>query len=597
MTAREVKPSTETVVRVVRYQIDVRSLSAAQRELLDRHAGCARQAWNWATARWHDWQQNLRGSVVDQAVAEVSAGLLEHPTLEQIGDLILETRALTRGEGDRKTWQNNAYTAAREIHGERKIFEDPYALAGLYRLDAQDEESRLHWWLAEGAKRPKGEVSHGVSTFAYQGALADFGRAVQAYWARPRYLKRSGRRLGAPRFKSRRDGRDAFSLQNLTTSASSPWKVVDDSARGHRLVFPNLGSIRMIGNTRELRRYTARGGRAAGARFTRRGDRWWVSINVQMPADHPSVQVPARPNWRQRAGGAVGVDLGVKALATLSTGEQIAGRAAKLRAQQALVMRLQQKLDRQHRAGSPACFDDAGVHVRGRCRWGGNREGDPAMSRAARTTRRRLAAVSDLLARQREGALHELTAKLVREHSQIAIEDLNVAGMTGRVKPKPDPENPGAFLPNRRRAKAGLNRAVLDAGFGEFRRQLEYKTERAGTTLTVIDRYYPSSKTCSRCGTVKAKLGLGERTYICETCGLILDRDVNAAINIRDLGSARVAAPTVSQDIPGAGVTTRGPTTTVEGPVEKTPELARESTGRASDPPSQTPPILVGQSV
>ncbi len=529
---------------------------------------------------------------------EAADGLPENPTLEQLGDLIVQVRSLTRGQNGCKTWQNTAYAAARETHGERKTFEDPYALAGLYRLEAQDEDSRLHWWVAEGAQRPKGEAAHGVSTFAYQGALADFGKAVKAYWARPRYSQKTGRRLGAPRFKSRRDGRDAFSLQNLTTSASSPWKVIDGTARGHRLVFPNLGSIRMIGNTRELRRYTARGGRAASARFTRRGDRWWVSIIVHLPAGHPSVSVPKRPNKVQRAGGAVGVDLGVKALATLSTGEQIPGRGAKLRAQQALVTRLQQKLDRQHRAGSPHCFDDAGVHKKGRCRWGGNRKGDVVMSRAARTTKRRLAAVGDLLARQREGALHELTAKLVREHAHISIEDLNVSGMTGRAKPKPDPETPGAFLPNQRRAKSGLNRAVLDAGFGEFRRQLEYKTERAGVTLTVIDRYAPTSKTCSTCGTVKPKLSLTERTYRCETCGLIIDRDVNAAKNIRDLGISEAAAPTVSQEPPlGAGATTKAAVTPVTGQVEKTPDPDQESTRHASDLPSQTPPTLAGQGV
>ena len=83
-----------------------------------------------------------------------------------------------------------------------------------------------------------------------------------------------------------------------------------------------------------------------------------------------------------------------------------------------------------------------------------------------------------------------------------------------------------------------LAKAVSDAAFGEFRRQLEYKTACTGAALRVIDRWYPSSKTCSACGAVKAKLSLSERVYHCEECGLVIDRDVNAAINIQVAGSA-----------------------------------------------------------
>ena len=83
-----------------------------------------------------------------------------------------------------------------------------------------------------------------------------------------------------------------------------------------------------------------------------------------------------------------------------------------------------------------------------------------------------------------------------------------------------------------------LAQAVEDASFGEFRRELEYKCVRTGTTIHVIDRWYPSSKTCSGCGAVKAKLPLSVRTYRCEACGLVIDRDLNAAINIMVAGSA-----------------------------------------------------------
>ena len=102
-------------------------------------------------------------------------------------------------------------------------------------------------------------------------------------------------------------------------------------------------------------------------------------------------------------------------------------------------------------------------------------------------------------------------------YSAVCIEDLNVAGM----------------VKNR-----CLARSVSDAALGEFRRQLEYKTARTGAVLRVVDRWFPSSKTCSNCGVVKAKLSLSERTFNCDSCGASMDRDLNAAINIKVAGSA-----------------------------------------------------------
>ena len=104
--------------------------------------------------------------------------------------------------------------------------------------------------------------------------------------------------------------------------------------------------------------------------------------------------------------------------------------------------------------------------------------------------------------------------------------------MLARSKAKPHPSKPGAFLPNKRRQKAGLARSVSNAAFGELHRQLEYKTSWSGSILVRADRFYPSSKTCSGCGSVKAKLTLAEREYVCTTCGMVIDRDLNAAVNL-----------------------------------------------------------------
>ncbi|MCA2176571.1 transposase, partial [Nonomuraea glycinis] len=116
--------------------------------------------------------------------------------------------------------------------------------------------------------------------------------------------------------------------------------------------------------------------------------------------------------------------------------------------------------------------------------------------------------------------IHQLTTSLARTYGTIVVEDLNVAGM----------------VRNRR-----LARALSDAGFGEIRRQLAYKTGWHGGRLVVASRWFPSSKTCSSCGAVKAKLPLRVRTYVCEGCGLSMDRDENAARNLASLVERTVA--------------------------------------------------------
>jgi putative transposase len=112
----------------------------------------------------------------------------------------------------------------------------------------------------------------------------------------------------------------------------------------------------------------------------------------------------------------------------------------------------------------------------------------------------------------RKDTLHKTTSFLAKNYTEIAIEDLNVRGM---IK------------------NHNLARSISDVGFGEFRRQLTYKTMRANSNLVVVGRFFPSSKTCSDCGLIKEKLSLKERTFVCE-CGFEIDRDFNAAINLKN---------------------------------------------------------------
>lgn len=137
----------------------------------------------------------------------------------------------------------------------------------------------------------------------------------------------------------------------------------------------------------------------------------------------------------------------------------------------------------------------------------------------------------------RADAINKTTTMIARTYSVVCIEDLNVAGM----------------MKNRR-----LARSVSDASLGEFRRQLDYKTARTGARLHVIDRWYPSSKTCSACGAVKAKLSLSERVFHCDACGLSIDRDLNAAINIKVAGSAPETINARGGDMSRADITVSG---------------------------------------
>lgn len=139
---------------------------------------------------------------------------------------------------------------------------------------------------------------------------------------------------------------------------------------------------------------------------------------------------------------------------------------------------------------------------------------------------RRLARLEHRIALQRRSTAHRLTKALAIGYPLIAIEDLHVAGMARSARGTV--LSPGKNV----KAKSGLNSAILDVGWGEIRRQLEYKTQWYGSRLEVIGRFEASSKTCSGCGAVKSTLSLSERIYQCAVCGRSLDRDHNAALNI-----------------------------------------------------------------
>lgn len=283
-------------------------------------------------------------------------------------------------------------------------------------------------------------------------------------WSQSRKGQRKGRRVGFPKFKSKSVVmRFAYSTNFTAPKASDPYG----------LKLPRIGRVHCMENVHDR----VNGARLIRINVSRRAGHWYASLTVERePVNNPAPR-----------GGAVGVDLGVKHLATLSDGTVIPNPRSLSKKLKAL-RKAQQALSRK---------------VMGSAR----------REKAKKHVARLHARVADV----RADVMNKATTMIARNYSAVCVEDLNVAGM----------------VKNRH-----LARSVSDAALGEFRRQLEYKTARSGAVLRVVDRWFPSSKTCSNCGTVKAKLPLSERTFNCEACGMSMDRDLNAAINIRVAGSA-----------------------------------------------------------
>ncbi|AOY84707.1 RNA-guided endonuclease TnpB family protein [Moorena producens JHB] len=291
-----------------------------------------------------------------------------------------------------------------------------------------------------------------LSSKVYQYAFIDLGVAIA------RFFKGLG---GYPRFK-KKGKHDSFTIDN----SGAPIKL-----SGLRRKLPKLGWVRTYEPLPDVitKKIT----------ISRQADGWYLSFHY----DHESRPTPKPVD-------VVGVDLGVKELAVLSTGLVFSGSLPYRQAKKQLA-RCQRNLSRK---------------VFGSNNW------YKAVTRLARKHQR--------VANLRKDTLHKLTTYLAKNHGTIVIEDLNVSGMMANHK---------------------LASSIADQGFYEFKRQLEYKCEWYGSQLVIVDRFYPSSQLCSGCGH-RQKMPLKIRTYNCCECGLILDRDLNAAINLKNAVGSTVSA-------------------------------------------------------
>jgi putative transposase len=210
--------------------------------------------------------------------------------------------------------------------------------------------------------------------------------------------------------------------------------------------------------------------------ISRQADRWFISFKIETELKPTNKKVDV-----------VGVDLGVKSLATLSTGEVFEGAKS--------YRKLEKKLAKLQRIVSRRELKSNNWHK--------------ASIKVARLHKR----IADI----RKDTLHKLTTYLAKNHSQIIIEDLNVSGLLANHK---------------------LAKSIADMGFFEFCRQLDYKCKLYGSELMLAERWFASSKICSQCSSKKESLSLSERIYCCDVCANVLDRDLNAARNLEKIGRA-----------------------------------------------------------
>jgi len=234
--------------------------------------------------------------------------------------------------------------------------------------------------------------------------------------------------------------------------------------------------------------HSVEGVKILSATVSEKAGNWFVSIQVEE-------QVPDPP---KPVGEVIGIDLGIKALATCSNGDSYDNPQA-LKAKTKQLKRWQQRLSRREKGSSN----------RGKAK-------------------KKVAKLHSQVANLRKDALHKVTSAIIaKKPTAIVIEDLNVSGMMANHK---------------------LARTISDVGMHEFRRQITYKAEQAGIELVIANRFYPSSKTCSQCSHIKQDLTLNDRTYHCFECGLVIDRDLNASINLKHLSTASSAGSNACGD-------------------------------------------------
>jgi len=285
-----------------------------------------------------------------------------------------------------------------------------------------------------------------------EGAFANLGAALKNYF-NGKKGQRKGEKVGFPKFKSKKRSKQSFRLNNDKFTVD-----------GHHLRIPNLGWVNMA---EELRFQ----GKIMGAVVSKVADWWFVSITVE-------VEKPAPILWEKES---IGVDLGVKTLATLSGGREFENQKL-LRSELNKLCKLNRSLARRNQGSN---------------RW--------------HKAKRRLGRFHKRISDRRCDITHKMTTTIATTYCTVGVEDLNVKGM-GKSR--------------------RLSLSISDASLSDILRQLAYKAEWFGGQVVKVGRFFASSKMCSECGHVNKDLKLSDRKWACQGCRTIHDRDWNASKNI-----------------------------------------------------------------
>lgn len=370
------------------------------------------------------------------------------------------------------------------------------------------------------------------SVNTYQAAIRDADVAWTNFF-KSRSGERKGRRMGRPKFKSRHRSKIAFQMHGTGLGVCGP----------RRIRLPKIGEVRVAEPTRKLRRHLERGsGRIVRASVSRTpAGRWYASLTVEVERE-----IRTAPTRRQAAGGIIGIDFGVRDLATLSTGDRIdnprylAAAQAKLAAAQRTLSRRQSGSARRERA------------------------------------RRRVAALHERVANLRHDALSKLASGLVHGHSVVVVEGWDVADTL---------RHGSAGLPRKIRNQRNL--ALADTGIGKARWMLESRSAWYGATTVVLDRHHPTGRTCSACGQVRAKpVPPAQEHFTCPACGLTMDRRLNTARVLATAGARPSDAPSggESQNARGGDVRPGAARRTGQPPPKRVARTRRPRRGQTGAP-------------
>lgn len=291
-----------------------------------------------------------------------------------------------------------------------------------------------------------------------------------------------------PKFKSKKKSKPSFYQDNVKIKFTNTHVKLEGFATNKKKNKQKLNWIRLAEKDRVP---FGEGVKYANPRITFDGLNWFVSVSIECS---DSINLPINDG--------IGIDLGVKDLAICSDGivYKNINKSKEVKKLEKKKRRLQRKVSKKY------LLNKKGGSYRKTCN--------------IIKSEKQLLKVSRRLTNIRQNYSHQVTTEIIKRNPNfISVENLNVSGM----------------MKNR-----CLSKAIQQQSFYEFKRQIQYKSEWNNIKFIEIDRWYPSSKTCSECGCVKSDLKLSDREFVCPSCGIVLDRDYNASVNIKNYGQSMI---------------------------------------------------------